>query len=224
MFTLALLLASVIFLAACNSEERKEYYDSGKLKSITTYRKNAKNDKDVKDGKYISFYENGNKKEEGFYKLNEREGPWKRWYCNGLLKKKEFYKAGEKEGTWLTWCENGRLKKETSYISGAINGVWKEWYCSGQLKNVGYYNAKINPSAMGLMTSFEEWQLTRRSSKKELPEGVWKEWYENGLLKMIRIYKLGRRKFVWVKWNENGKIKGMGYDLPVYDTGQYILP
>ena len=43
-----LLFASALLLAACDKEEHKEYYDSGELKSITTYRDS------VKDGKYIS--------------------------------------------------------------------------------------------------------------------------------------------------------------------------
>lgn len=54
-----LLFVSVLFLAACDEEERKEYYGNGALKSITTYRDS------VIDGLYISYYENGKVWEKG---------------------------------------------------------------------------------------------------------------------------------------------------------------
>ena len=46
-----LLFASVLFLAACDEEERKEYYDNGALQSIVTYCNGEKSEA-------ISFYEN----------------------------------------------------------------------------------------------------------------------------------------------------------------------
>ena len=55
-----LLFASVLLLAACDKEERKEYHGNGVLKSVTTYCKN------IKEGKYISYYWGGEVNEMGF--------------------------------------------------------------------------------------------------------------------------------------------------------------
>ena len=82
-----LFLASYLFVAcdkdvACDngSEERKEYYDSGEIESITTLDQNGKEDK------FISYYKSGKIKQKGQYKAGRKEGPWKTWHENGKLK------------------------------------------------------------------------------------------------------------------------------------------
>ena len=99
LLSFALFVAVALFLVACEKdesiEERKEYFTDGTIKSITTYRDS------VKDGKYISFYENGYKKEDGFYKDDKRKGLWNEWHENGQLKSEVYYKNGEKK--WF--CE-----------------------------------------------------------------------------------------------------------------------
>ena len=48
----AILIGYYLFLAVTCNNVRKEYYDSGEIKSITTYRCNTKN------GKFVSFHRN----------------------------------------------------------------------------------------------------------------------------------------------------------------------
>jgi TonB family protein len=43
------------------------------------------------DGFFEAFYENGQKKEEGFFKENLRTGKWTSWYFNGSLKEESYY-------------------------------------------------------------------------------------------------------------------------------------
>ena len=78
-FPLSFLFA-FIFLVACGSEDRKEYYSNGVLKSVTAFSKNGM------DGKYMSFYGNGNQKEERVYSEGVPSGTWKLWQKNGQLK------------------------------------------------------------------------------------------------------------------------------------------
>ena len=76
----------LFFLAACDKEERKEYYNSGPLRSITTYRDS------VKDGPYILYYGNGNVWEKGQQKNDEKDSAWNIYRENGKLKIEETYK------------------------------------------------------------------------------------------------------------------------------------
>lgn len=46
------------------------------------------------------YYENGNKKEDGFYKNDKRDSVWNSWYSNGKLKVEEYYKDGKLENAW----------------------------------------------------------------------------------------------------------------------------
>ncbi len=129
----ALFIAFAILLAACNSEERKEYYDSGELKSITTYRDS------LRDGKYISYYENGTKKEEGRYKDDECDGLWKSWHENGQLRKIVDYKDGKMYAS-KSWHENGRMSETQEFKKGLFTGLWRSWYKNGIVATEINYN------------------------------------------------------------------------------------
>ena len=113
----ALFIAFAILLAACNSEERKEYYSDGVLKEITTYRKG------VKDGPYISYYRDGKKQKEGLYKDDKQDGVWREWHENGRLAFEGFYYAGMRDSVWKWWHSNGQLSKEEFY-KGKIYSYW----------------------------------------------------------------------------------------------------
>lgn len=118
-----LLFASLFFFVACDkdvacdngSEERKEYYDSGVLKSITTYRDS------VKDGPYISYYENGNKLQEGQYKDGKKDGAWKEWSKHGSLITEQNCNALEDETCFIkSWYENGQIKGGFCSLCGGV--------------------------------------------------------------------------------------------------------
>ena len=136
----ALFIAFAILLTACDkdvacdngSEERKEYYADGTVKSITTYRDS------VKDGKYISFYENGNKLQEGQYKNGKKDGAWKEWSKHGSLITEQNCKALEDETCFIkSWYGKDRL--EGKYKGGLREGVWKRWHENGQIKEEKFY-------------------------------------------------------------------------------------
>lgn len=66
----------------------KEYYLNDTTKQIGTF-----SDKEIytKDGFSISFYPNGQKSEEGFYKDNYKVDKWTEWYENGQVKEESFW-------------------------------------------------------------------------------------------------------------------------------------
>jgi len=82
----------------------------------------------TKDGQFIFFYGNGNKKVEGVFSGSPegsvRTGPWNYWYPNGKLKKEENYKRGTNSDTLHGICKEydptGKLVKEVHYINNRI--------------------------------------------------------------------------------------------------------
>ena len=52
-------------------------------------------------GKWIEWWGNGNKKEEGEYKNGKEEGKWIGWYENGNKMYEREYKDGKPEGKWI---------------------------------------------------------------------------------------------------------------------------
>ena len=47
------------------------------------------------EGKWVSWYDNGQKWEEGNYKQEKKEGKWSKWNENGQIIAQEYYKNGE---------------------------------------------------------------------------------------------------------------------------------
>lgn len=199
----ALLFSLALLFIACDNgvEKRKEYYDNGKIKSITMYRKDAfccrfsvekdeltffKHNKDLyKEGPYISFYENGKLREKGSYKLGEKNGVWTNWYEKGQKMSEELYKSGLLFKS-KNWYENGPKKSEKHFF----NGVFAVPDC----KTYRYL--------------FRIWDRFEMSECQGLPDGDGFEtmWYENGKLKELGYYKAGKKYSAWRTWYENGKL------------------
>ena len=102
-------------------------------------------------GTVVDFHDNGQLKEQGFFKDGKLYGPWEFYYKNGQLKQKGsfvgrkpdeqyesyfesgqlsfkgFYKHGKQDGLWETYHENGRLNSQGSYVDDVRVGKWS-WY------------------------------------------------------------------------------------------------
>ena len=159
----------LLFLAACDKEERKEYYGNGALKSITTYRDS------VKDGQYISYYENGNKEEEGRYKDDKPNGLWKSWHENGQLRKIVDYKDGKMYAS-KSWYENGRLKEEKESSNGWRKEERSCWESAFIIESDRVYQELICEDFCD-------------------GDGYWNEYHENGQLKSEVYFKNGKKKW-----------------------------
>ena len=95
----------------------REYYENGQIERISY----------INLGKqfFISFYENGQKREEGyvFNGLNSKLGKWQKWYENGNLNREYFYDEitpNQKEGVWTWFDENGDIYKKEIYQNGEL--------------------------------------------------------------------------------------------------------
>ncbi len=91
------------------TEKHVELHPNGKVK--------IKGDivKDLKQGKWESFYENGIKWSESNYLFGKRNGPYKVFYPNGKLKIHGGYENDKKKGVWFFYNENGQFQKEINF-------------------------------------------------------------------------------------------------------------
>ena len=89
------------------------YYPNGQLE----YEEFYKNDKIV-DGLYFYYHENGQKRTEGNFKDGKHDGKWVSWHENGQKNSESTYKNLVKYGLWTTWWDNGQKAKEEEYIGG----------------------------------------------------------------------------------------------------------
>jgi len=134
------------------------------------------------DGKWIDWYENGQKKSEETYKDGKIDGKCIGWHENGKKSYEGTYKDGKIDGKWTEWWDNGNKQTDETYNNGKLDGKWTDWYSNGQIKLEGTY-------------------------KDGYHDGKWTQWYNNGNKIYEGIYKDGQRNGKWTDWYSNGQIK-----------------
>ena len=102
-----------------------ETYDNGNIKYITYHQRVG--DKIIKV-KYEEFYNNGNKRQEGAFKNNEKSGVWKEWNEKGIKISEGNYNRGLRDGFWIGWNDNGSKQGEVTWQNGKEDGLWIIWH------------------------------------------------------------------------------------------------
>ena len=106
------------------------YDESGSLKYI----------RQLKNGFYKGYSEEGELKIEANYKNYDLYGVWKMYYDNGNLAWEVNYLDGYKNGDYKQFYENGQLKLEGTIKKEKKNGEEKRYSEDGYLEWKGYYN------------------------------------------------------------------------------------
>ena len=113
-----------------------EFYNNGQLRYWGPMHNIL--DKPSRNGSFISWYENGQREQEGSHKDGERWGRWTWWYENGHKKEEGSWKIG-KVGEWFEWYENGRMEKSEIYKEGERDGRFTYYDKNGKMISDGYY-------------------------------------------------------------------------------------
>ncbi|MFD1551578.1 hypothetical protein DNU06_03265 [Putridiphycobacter roseus] len=88
----------------------QEFYDNGQVKV-----EGKKNKAGLKEGLWMSFFENGNKMSESNFKNGLNDGYSMVWQPNALVHYFGNYKAGKKIGEWTFYDKNGKVSKVENY-------------------------------------------------------------------------------------------------------------
>lgn len=118
-------------LAGCTTKEVIEStYENGNPRVVKTY---AKKGNDLELKKEVVYYENKQKKMEGAYKDEARDGKWKAWYENGTIWSEGEYKDGKRNGLGIAYHENGKKYIEGIYRDDIRVGKWNFYDTTGVL-------------------------------------------------------------------------------------------
>ena len=92
-----------------------------------------------KEGYWITYYANGNKKSEGAFKNGIKEGKWILYYKNGNKQSKATFRDGKYEDYYVSYHRNGNKFREGSYgkhqgnsYDGRKEGVWYQYKADGK--------------------------------------------------------------------------------------------
>lgn len=128
-----ILLITLIALFASSCTQKKVVeatYENGEPRIVKYYDKKSG---ELVLNREIVFYENQQKKMEGTFKKEQRDGMWKAWYENGTIWSEGEYKDGKRNGLGISYHENGKKYIEGMYSEDARVGVWHFYDTTGVL-------------------------------------------------------------------------------------------
>ncbi|NLJ82253.1 MAG: hypothetical protein GX330_03910 [Bacteroidales bacterium] len=71
--------------------------------------------KQERDGKWTSWFDDGKKNSQGYYKNGKLHGEYTVWYPNEKIHYTGQYKNGEQTGNWKFYDEKGNLLRELEF-------------------------------------------------------------------------------------------------------------
>lgn len=114
------------------------YYKSGKIAARIPF------DKCVYNGKYATYYPNGQLINETSYKDDYREGLTKYCFENGAVKELINFHNGSRHGNYTLYFANGKKSIEGVYHAGKKHGKWLFYNESGKLvETLSYANDEV---------------------------------------------------------------------------------
>jgi len=193
----------------------KEYSPDGNIITLIEYKRgfvierlkiNRKDRDNRKQGRWVTFYMNGNVHIEGMYKDDKKDGYFKEYADNGDLKTITKYvddviQPEAEEVTKLDieneYYPNGKIKVSGTYRNGIPEGVRREYDTTGKIVSSAIFKKGIRTG---------EGIVLEDGSK----DGHWKEFYEEGTLLSEGNYKEGKPVGEWKYFYPDGKLEETG--------------
>lgn len=131
MIRILLITMVAALVSGCSQKEVIEAtYENGNPKIVKFY--HNKGGKLILD-REVLYYENKQKKIEGEYHDQQRDGLWKAWYENGTLWSEAEYKNGKRNGPGSSYHKNGKKYIESMYRDDLRVGAWHFYDTTGVL-------------------------------------------------------------------------------------------
>jgi antitoxin component YwqK of YwqJK toxin-antitoxin module len=176
----------------------KYYYWEGELKEFGDYKDNNK----VGAWKYL--FQDGKLEQQGNYTAGKPAGEWKWFYPNGELRREMEYVNGEPDGPSFEYDETGNIISEGEYVDGFKEGKWR--YVYGDIIETGaYFEGEQNGdwSQVDRLTGTMRYEGGFVSGEKN-GKHVW--YHENGNVYRRGFYEMGSREGIWETFDVFGNL------------------
>jgi len=208
-------------------EVRTEYFPSGRVKIIATY----KDDKAEgvrreynEDGSIARAYifEKGIMRGEGIMDEDgSKEGDWKEYFLNGNLRAQGKYKDNKRIGEWVFYHINGNVEQKGSYNdNGHPDAYWQWFYADGMpLREENYYNGVLDGDVIEYSEEGDTVMFGSYLEGKE--EGYWI--YKVGDSREEGKYFEGRRQGEWKVFYADNSLKFIGSYIDGNPNGKHYF-
>jgi len=229
--------------------DKKEYFDSGRLKKITPYVNGKINGvereyyesgelytevsyvNNLKNGYKIWFNKSGSTSQIYPYVNDIVNGVAKHFYTSGEIIEQRFYKQGKINGTKTQYYKSGKIKHEGNYVDDRAIGISKTFFENGQLEvEFPFVNGSANGAAKYYYQSGQLKTILPFKNDKWYGERI--DYYENGQIERIANYIDSQQNGISKEYSESGKIKveenyiggkKNGISKTYYSSGELML-
>lgn len=241
----SILICTISF--GCFGQEilRRTYHDKNRkdLKEVYQVQDSISN---VLNGRYISYFVNGNVESRGQFRNNETVGVWEFFYETGNLKMRGLLKQNSSYGTWEYFYESGKKSMEGSINGKERDGLWKMYYESGALREEGEFDKNKHTGRwvyyfedgskrgeieyeddFGRYTEYGvDGKVIAEGPKSGSTQvGYWRFYGAEGTLQAEGEFLHGKKSGVWKSYYPNGKLLSTGNykdGIPI-DTWNYYF-
>lgn len=198
------------------------YFDGYLIEAL---RINRYNEKGLKDGRWMEFYSNGNKKLEYYYFNGVLHGQYREFDINGKLLLEKKYVNGEiyvpnadeeiklKSEIKMSYFPTGEVQYEGAFIGEIPVGIHKEfnkqgvlitskeYNIDGDLFGDGVFDEKGNRTGQWkLYDEYQNYYFGEGNYKDGLKDGKWIYYYPDKTTELEGSYREGKpdREWVWL--------------------------
>lgn len=158
----------------------------------------------LKNGKYFSWYENGNKQDVGTFRNDSIIGDFYSWYKSGQMKRKREADAGTNTEIYETYFEKGQIQKKAKRVNEQL--VYSKTFdTDGNLLEDYTLNDKNEMVLVKCAYGEKHKLLSRGYYVNGLKQGEYHYYHENGSNKSIEVYK-NDTMLTETRWYENRQV------------------
>ncbi len=178
--------------------------DKKTLKEVYQVKDTLRN---IPNGRYISYFLNGNVESKGQFTNNETSGIWEFYYETGKLKMRGILFKGANYGMWEYFFESGQKSMEGIINGKNREGEWKMYYENGQLKEIGEYKSNKH---VGLWKNFFEEGTLKGEIEYTDDYGRYTEYYHSGKIRAEGPKARNKNVGFWRYFAEDGTLQSEG--------------
>ncbi len=166
---------------------------------------NRTDDKGRRQGPWVGYYSNGQKRYEGQFKNDKCTGEFRYYDVQGNLKAVNIFDKSGTKALNKTFAPNGTIIATGYYLNQKKEGEWRFFTEDGKLLTVEEYKDGLahGPSKTYYETGIliSEWQY-----ENDVMEGPAKTYYPSGALKEEGQYHNDMKTGIWKTYNEDGDV------------------
>ena len=162
----------------------------------------------IKDGPFTIFHPKRIKMAEGSYVNNIKQGVWMTWYENGRLKDSGTFKNNHMTGEWRLWNDSGQLTGIFQYTDpGEITTAARGNTGDERRPSIFAGDTVVGRKHGTAVTFYPDRKLRDSGAyRSDQKDGTWKYWYSNGNLESTGAYVTNIQEGAWEYYRENGTL------------------